>query len=157
VRYLDLLDGPDWIGDDPLLVDHIGATLIDLIGLSLGAGRDAAHVARGRGLRSARLLDIIAEIRANFADPAFSPGTIAAKFGLTPRYIQELLSETGISFTDRVLELRLQKARAMIADPRYDRMRVSEIAYACGFSDISYFNRSFRRRFGASPLHYRGS
>jgi AraC-like DNA-binding protein len=27
---------------------------------------------------------------------------------------------------------------------------------ACGFNDISYFNRSFRRRFGASPLHYRG-
>jgi AraC-like DNA-binding protein len=64
--------------------------------------------------------------------------------------------DTGASFTDRVLELRLQKARAMLADPRHDRLRVSEIAYACGFNDISYFNRSFRRRFGASPLQHRG-
>jgi transcriptional regulator GlxA family with amidase domain len=30
------------------------------------------------------------------------------------------------------------------------------IAVTSGFSDISYFNRCFRRRFGASPLHYRG-
>jgi AraC-like DNA-binding protein len=114
------------------------------------------HLVRYLGLRAARLVDIIAEIKANFADPSFSPRTIASKFGLTPRYIQELLSETGTSFTDRVLELRLQKARTMLADPRHDRVRVSEIAYACGFNDISYFNRSFRRRFGASPLHYRG-
>ena len=155
-RYLGLIDGPEWIGDDPLLVDHIGVTLMDLIGLALGAGRDAAEIARGRGLRAARLLDIIAEIKANFGDPAFSPRAIAAKFALTPRYVQELLSETGTSFTERVLELRLQKARAMLADPRHDRLRVSDIAYASGFNDISYFNRAFRRRFGAPPLQYRG-
>ncbi len=156
LRYLTMLDGPEWIGDDPLLIDHVGTTLVDLIALALGAGRDAAEIARGRGVRAARLSEIVSEIRTGFADPAFSPRDIAAKFGLTARYVQELLSETGTSFTDRVLELRLQKARAMLASPRHDRMRVSDIAYASGFNDISYFNRSFRRRFGASPLQYRG-
>jgi AraC-like DNA-binding protein len=34
-------------------------------------------------------------------------------------------------------------------------MKVSDIAYACGFSEISYFNRCFRRRFGAAPSQYR--
>src|SRR5204862_4300120 len=156
LRYLAMLADPDWIGENPLLADHVGATLIDLIGLALGAGRDADEIARGRGLRAARLSEIFAEIRTGFADAAFSPRVIAAKFGLTPRYVQELLSETGASFTDRVLELRLQKARTMLADSRHDRLRVSEIAYGCGFSDISYFNRTFRRRFGTSPLQYRG-
>jgi AraC-like DNA-binding protein len=155
-RYLAILTGPEWIGDDPVLVEHIATTLLDLIGLALGAGRDAAEVARGRGLRAARLLETIAEIRMHFADPAFSPDAIALKFGVTPRYVQKLLSESGASFTGRVLELRLQKARAMLGNPRYDRMRVSEIAYSCGFSDSSYFNRTFRARFGASPLQYRG-
>ena len=55
-----------------------------------------------------------------------------------------------------VLELRLQKARAMLASPRYDRMKVSDIALACGFNEVSYFNRCFRRRFGASPTQFRG-
>jgi AraC-like DNA-binding protein len=43
----------------------------------------------------------------------------------------------------------------MLADPRYDRLKVSEIASACGFNEIPYFNRCFRRRFGASPTEFR--
>jgi transcriptional regulator GlxA family with amidase domain len=50
-----------------------------------------------------------------------------------------------------VLELRLQKAQVMLADPRHHRLKVSEIAHACGFNEVSYFNRCFRRRFGATP------
>ncbi len=55
-----------------------------------------------------------------------------------------------------MLELRLQKARAMLADSRHDRLRVIEVAYACGFNAIAYFNQCFRRRFGGSPTQYRG-
>jgi len=156
LRYLAMLGRPESIGDDVRLIEHVGTTLIDLIALALGAGRDASEIARGRGLRAARLAQIIAEIKAGFAGPAFSPRTVATRLGLTPRYIQELLSDSGASFTERVLELRLQKARAMLADVRNDRMRVGEIAYLCGFNDISYFNRSFRQRFGATPGQYRG-
>ena len=70
--------------------------------------------------------------------------------------MQNLLGETGQSFSERVLELRLQKVRAMLANPRYDSLKISDVAYACGFNEISYFNRCFRRRFGASPTQYRG-
>jgi AraC-like DNA-binding protein len=35
-------------------------------------------------------------------------------------------------------------------------LKISDIAYACGFNEASYFNRCFRRRFGASPTQYRG-
>jgi AraC-like DNA-binding protein len=45
----------------------------------------------------------------------------------------------------------------MLSGPRHDRLKVSEIAYACGFNEVSYFNRCFRRRFGASPTQFRGS
>jgi AraC-like DNA-binding protein len=33
---------------------------------------------------------------------------------------------------------------------------VSDLAAACGFNEVSYFDRCFRRRFGASPTQYRG-
>ena len=54
-----------------------------------------------------------------------------------------------------MLELRLQRARAMVMDPRNDRLKVGEIASLCGFNEVPYFNRCFRRRFGASPTRYR--
>ncbi len=82
---------------------------------------------------------------------------ISAKVRLSPRYVQDLLDEAGASFTERVLELRLQNARATLADRRHDRMRAVEIAYASGFDCVSCFNRCCRRRFGASPTQYRAS
>ena len=82
---------------------------------------------------------------------------VASRVGLSERYVQDLLYEAGASFTERVLELRLQMARAMLADRRHDRLKISDIAYECGFDSLSYFNRCFRRRFGASPTQYRGS
>jgi AraC-like DNA-binding protein len=156
-RYVAFLSGPDGLEDDADLTAHVETTLTDLVALALGAGRDVTEMAQMRGLRAARLQDILAEIRTGFIKPGFSPDDIARKLRVTPRYVQNLLQETGSSFTERVLELRLQRTRAMLADPRCDRMKIGEIAEACGFNEIPYFNRCFRRRFGAAPTQYRGT
>ena len=155
-RYVDFLLTSEEVAEQPPLAEKIGNILLDLTVLALGAGGDAAEIARGRGLRAARTREILAEIGARFSDPAFSARAVALKLGLSPRYVQELVQETGSSFTERMLELRLQKARAMLAEPRNDRMRVGDIALNCGFNEVSYFNRCFRRRFGCSPMQYRG-
>ena len=39
--------------------------------------------------------------------------------------------------------------RNWLGDRRHDNRRIS--ALTCGFGDISYFNRCFRRRFGLTP------
>jgi AraC-like DNA-binding protein len=155
-RYLDFLLESDDLGDNAGHDDVLATTILDLVALALGANRDATEAARLRGLRAARVHAILAEIKTGFSDPAFTVRNVAAKLHLAPRYVQNLLSETSANFTERVLELRLQKARSMLSDPRHDRLKVSEIAYACGFNEISYFNRCFRRRFGATPTEFRG-
>jgi AraC-like DNA-binding protein len=155
-RYLDFVKEPDLVGDEPALTEHVETTILDLVALALGAGRDASRIAGMRGLRAARAQEIIAEIRARFADPTFSPRDIELKLGLSPRYVQELMQETGSSLGERVLELRLQRARQMLTSPRHDRLKIVEIAYAAGFNEVSYFNRCFRRRFGDSPMGFRG-
>jgi AraC-like DNA-binding protein len=156
-RYVRILFGPGGLSDASPLAAHIGTTLLDLIALSLGAEREAAELARMRGLRAARLQEIVAEIKARFADPAFSPGEVARKLGLSVRYIQNLIQQSGTSFTEQVLELRLQRARAMLMDRRYDRLKIGDIAAASGFNEVSHFNRCFRRRFGAAPSNFRGA
>jgi len=126
----------------------------DLLALALGATHEAAEIAKGRGVRAARLQVVLAEIKLHFSDPKFSLADVARKLGVSIRYIQDVLFDTGMSFSERVMELRLHKARTMLvyaASP----LKVIEIAYACGFGDISYFNRCFRRRFGASPSEFR--
>jgi AraC-like DNA-binding protein len=46
----------------------------------------------------------------------------------------------------------LRKAAELARDER----RISDIAFECGFNDLSYFNRCFRRRFGLTPTAARG-
>jgi AraC-like DNA-binding protein len=153
-RYLDILFSPER-ADDPTLNLHIGTTLIDLVAVLLGAQGDAAEPAGLRGPRAARLREILGEINASFADPALTSGRVALKVGLSARYIQELLRQSGTSFTERVLERRLQHAGRMLMNRRHDVLKICDIAGACGFNEVSYFNRCFRRRFGASPTSWR--
>jgi AraC-like DNA-binding protein len=154
-RYLSILINEE-AGDDPALEQHIGAHLVDLIALSLGATGDSAELARMRGLRAARFREIVKEIKQGFSDPAFSAEAVSRRLGVSPRYIRDLLQESGVGLTERILELRLQQARNVLENSGSNRLKISEIALACGFNEVSHFNRCFRRRFGASPTQFRG-
>jgi len=154
-RYAEFLLTAEDVGGDSGLSGRLDAMLLDLVALSLGANGDAAAVARMRGLRAARTREILGAIQDRFSSPAFSAEVVGQALGLSARYVQELMQETGVGFTARVLELRLLKARAMLADPMHDALKISDLAFACGFNEVSYFNRCFRRRFGASPTQFR--
>ncbi|BCW87529.1 Transcriptional activator NphR [Alphaproteobacteria bacterium SO-S41] len=150
IRYCRLLEaGPLLNSAD--VIEHATGTIIDLIGLATGAKGGATELAGTRGLRAARLAAILDRIKLGFTNPRISAQSIAESMGLSARYVHDLLAETGLGFSERVLEFRLQMARRMLVGGQYRHLLVSEIALAAGFGDISYFNRSFRRRFGAPP------
>jgi AraC-like DNA-binding protein len=46
---------------------------------------------------------------------------------------------------------RLRAARRTLSDHRFRDHTIGAIAFDAGFGDLSYFNRAFGRRFGASP------
>lgn len=123
----------------------------DLAALLIGATRDAAGVAQERGLRAARLRAVKADILQNLGDCNLSAALVAARQRITPRYVQMLLEAEGLTFSAFVLSERLGRAHRMLIDPRLAARSVSEIAFAVGFGDLSYFNRCFRRRFGDTP------
>jgi AraC-like DNA-binding protein len=101
-----------------------------------------------------RLKAVLSRLGRSYADPALSAETIAQELRVSSRYVHLLLQESGQGFGERVLELRLAAAlRLLTRDPP---SRVGEAAYAVGFSDLSYFNRCFRRRYGVTPTGARG-
>ena len=105
---------------DPRIEAHVSQTLLDLVGLAVGAEKDAAELARGRGLRAARLDAILQAIAGGYADPSFSIAVVARRLGLSERYIQDLLQTTGSGFAERVMELRLQHSVSLLARARGD-------------------------------------
>jgi AraC-like DNA-binding protein len=135
----------------PLFIDHV----YDLIALSVGATREVAEAAQGGGLRAARLNAIKQDIAGNLGEPDLSVASLAKRHGCTPRLVQRLFESDGTTFTEYVLAQRLTRAHRMLLDPRRASDKVSVVAYDCGFGDVSYFNRMFRRHFGAAPSDIR--
>ena len=127
----------------------------DLIALALGATGEGGDIATARGLRAARLKAIEAHIENRLAQPELTPDAVALHFRVSPRTVQRLFEASGTTFTEFVLERRLARAYAALGDLRTERRTVTDIAMACGFENVSYFNRRFRLRYGATPSDIR--
>jgi AraC-like DNA-binding protein len=127
----------------------------DLMAVVIGPTSDAAHIAATRGLGVARLKAIQADVVANVANPALSITTLARRHGISPRMIRNLFRREETTFTSFLLERRLARAYGMLLAPRFAAHTISSIALDSGFGDISYFNKAFRRRYGATPSEMR--
>jgi AraC-like DNA-binding protein len=136
-----------------LVVNH----LCDLVALTLGATRDAAAVAEDRGVRAARLRAIKSDIEAHLAHGNLSPGTVAKRQQVSDSYIRKLFGGEGTSFSEYVLRRRLVRARRMLTDQCWADVSIASIAYDAGFGDLSYFNRAFKRCYGATPSEVRNA
>ncbi len=132
-----------------------GAMFLDLLALALGATASAREAARPT-MRQAIFASIRADIRARLSDPDLSLAAVAARARIAPRTLQTLFQERGTSFTSYVLEQRLLLAERQLSRPASD-VSITEVAYAVGFSDLSYFSRRFHRRFGLPPRDFRAA
>jgi AraC-like DNA-binding protein len=148
-----LIDDPalETPGMRRLFVDQ----LCDLIAVTIGTTRDAAAAAEGRGLRAARLRAIKEDIEAHLAYDDLSPAAVARRQKISDSYIRKLFEGEGTSFSAFVLGRRLTRAHRMLSDRRRADQSIASIAFATGFGDLSYFNRTFRRAFGATPSELR--
>ncbi len=135
----------------PELQGAVAQHLRDLVSVLLGARNDAQEFLAERGVRAARLRAVKGEVLAQLGRDNLSAETVALPLRISANYVRKLLQTEGSSFSEYVLGLRLERAFAMFRDQRLSDRAISSIAMAAGFSDISYFNRSFRRRFGMTP------
>src|SRR5262245_34851418 len=141
-----------------LMENHVVAQhLLDLAGLCLGIDRDAAHIAEQRGLAAARFDAIKSDILQQIGMPGLNPASIAARHGVSVRYVQHLFERAGTSFTAFVNEQRLRLAYRLLREPSHRWRKMSDIAAAAGFPDVSYFNRACKGRFGATPRDIRAA
>lgn len=129
----------------------------DLLALVLGATGDGGELARGRGMQAARWEMVTAYVERNLERPDLSPAAAAFHLRLSERTVQRLFERKGTSFTEHLLARRLAKAHAMLGNPNKNSERIGEVALSCGFGNVSYFNRCFRSRYGATPSDIRAA
>lgn len=132
-----------------------GKHLYDLAALVIqGTTNEAAEPVRA-SISATRLELVKAEILRQLTDPELSVTAIARRQGVTPRYIQRLFEQEGLTFSEFLRDARLDLARRALDTP--GAATVSAIAFDAGFNDLSHFNRVFRQRFGATPTEIKAT
>jgi AraC family transcriptional regulator, positive regulator of tynA and feaB len=97
---------------------------------------------------------MIDHIDRHFANPKLSAAMLARKFHCSERYVHRLFSTTGVTVGEHINNRRIQHCTRNLLDVRSSRT-IAEIAYGSGFSDVSYFNRLFKRTHGIAPRDFR--
>ena len=77
---------------------------------------------------------------------------VAKKIAMSPRTLQRQLKEHGVDFKRLMDDTRRRFALNYLRDRR---TTLTEIAFLLGYSELSAFNRAFRRWTGSTPLGYR--
>jgi AraC-like DNA-binding protein len=153
-HYLDVARQDDLLttaAEQQLFASHV----YDLVALALGATADVGERARRGGLRAARLKAATDYIDSHFSEPGLSDQSVAAHLGVSDRYVRMLFADEDTSCKAYIDAQRLARAHAMLSNPIQAGMKIIDLAYRCGFNEVSTFNRAFRTRYGVTPSDVR--
>jgi AraC-like DNA-binding protein len=148
--YLGALDGEQSLNTEglrALVVDQI----FELIAETLISSRTAGGVKRDDARATARLHAIHKYVADHLSDQDLAVASVARANHLSARQLQRLFEASGTTLSEFVLLKRLQRVHATLIQPANNHRGVSDIALECGFGDVSYFNRAFRRHYGMAP------
>lgn len=91
-------------------------------------------------------------IQAHLSDSDFCLDDVAVKLFLSPNYLRALWKrETGMTSTEYITELRMERARILLKGK--DR-KIGDVAEQVGYRDSRYFSSSFKKLYHMSPGEY---
>lgn len=93
---------------------------------------------------------IVVAVSDNLNDEAFGVHDLSEILALSRAQVhRKIKALTGLSTSTLIRCIRLEQAHLLLSESK--DMNVSEVAYACGFSSLSYFSKSYSAYFGVNP------
>ncbi|HQR02907.1 MAG: helix-turn-helix domain-containing protein [Proteobacteria bacterium] len=132
---------------------EMAAVVAHLVAGLFGA-RHSGTPAGSRRVQSQRQR-VLEYIAASLRDPQLEVRHVADACAISPRYVHLLMRDSGRTFSQYLLEHRLEGCRAALQGAAGMRRSITEIAFGWGFNDASHFSRAFRNRYGLSPREFR--
>lgn len=154
-----LKKGADAYLAKPFNVDMLNAQILNLLN-SRKKLRQKFSTDFLVGPRNANVKDVderflqrmVDAIERNISDPDLNADTLGKKVGMSRaqlyRKIRGLTDQTVNEF---IKQIRLKRAAQLLSEKR---ITITEVAYAVGFNDLTYFARCFKKQYQKSPSEY---
>ena len=95
---------------------------------------------------------VMTTINSNLGNPELSVDMIAEEVGISRVHLHRKMKElTNQTPHDLIRNIRLKQAANLLANQRHN---ITEVMYACGFSNAASFSTMFRNMYGMSPREY---
>ncbi|PWC12085.1 AraC family transcriptional regulator [Brenneria roseae subsp. americana] len=148
LKYIPFLDSIP-----PLHAQHLADILLNLITMSLSELSMALPV-QSMG-RSTIFYIALQYIEKHLSEPELNVQDCARACGISVRYLQKLFHEQGTSVNRWIHQKRLEHYKSELANPLMANKNITQIAYDCGFRDISNLSRRFKAEYSITPSEYR--
>jgi AraC-like DNA-binding protein len=140
----------------PSALDVASRQMAELAALAIGPNARAIEAARAGALSRARLSAARNFVAQNLSDPLLNEDKIAAHVRISVGQLRKDFEREGFAVARYLRDQRLDRAKRILSEKAFEHVRIIDVAFQCGFRDISTFNRAFRRRFAMTPSDLRG-
>ncbi|MEQ9424454.1 MAG: AraC family transcriptional regulator [Cyclobacteriaceae bacterium] len=91
-----------------------------------------------------------------YLKPDFTLGILSAETKIPKHILSHVFNmHLNQSFTDYTNGFRIDRAITLFEDPASNNLKISAIAYECGFNTLSAFNSAFKKKTGKTPSEYK--
>jgi AraC-like DNA-binding protein len=95
---------------------------------------------------------IMKAVNKNLSDSDFNVDMLTQEVGISRAQLHRKMKEmTGISTSEFIRNIRLEQAARLLKE---QKINVTQVAYATGFSNLAHFSTVFRKHFGVSPSEF---
>lgn len=129
----------------------ISAYIIILFSELLRIYKKEANSLNYSELRHTKISDVILYLQQNYKDATLA--TTACHFNFHPTYLSQVFKKlTGTGFKDYLQQAKLERACTLLISTDFT---IDEIVRTIGYSNMNFFYKLFRNRYGMTPHEYR--
>jgi two-component system response regulator YesN len=99
------------------------------------------------------LRNVRSAIESDFSDSGLCTNALSSRFCISSGYLSAAYKKAfGVTISKYIISLRMKHAAELLQSTQ---LPVADIAENCGFNNLSYFMRMFKRYYGRTPTEYR--
>jgi AraC-like DNA-binding protein len=91
-----------------------------------------------------------------FLDPGLSLDILASETKMSTTKVSNIINNhSEFNFSDYINQLRIEKAKTILLEPKYDDYSIEAIGFECGFNSKSTFYTAFKKFTNATPSEFK--